>query len=155
MTCALVWRARPPEFEISEFHIFDFLKLWTVEISKHITHYVLNIYLYFIVCVYIPTYLPTYLPTYEPAPFEKRHKHSGYAARIFQFPGGFFCSEISSLKYSFVHADFDLYKPTLEVIKFVIPRLEKNAILLMDDYNLINQEGVPTSNSRDEDIPDF
>ena len=33
--------------------------------------------------------------------------------------------EISSLKYSFVHADFDLYKPTLEVIKFVIPRLEK------------------------------
>ena len=30
----------------------------------------------------------------------------------------------------------------LEVIKFVIPRLEKNAILLVDDYNLINQEGV-------------
>ena len=50
--------------------------------------------------------------------------------------------EISSLKYSFVHADFDLYKPTLEVIKFVIPRLEENAILLVDDYNLINQEGV-------------
>ena len=41
-----------------------------------------------------------------------------------------------------MHADFDLYKPTLEVIKFVIPRLEKNAILLVDDYNLINQEGV-------------
>ena len=50
--------------------------------------------------------------------------------------------EIGSLKYSFVHADFDLYKPTLEVIKFIIPRLEKNAILLIDDYNLINQEGV-------------
>tara|TARA_B100001105_G_C22340514_1_gene421084 strand:- start:318 stop:1109 length:792 start_codon:yes stop_codon:yes gene_type:complete len=50
--------------------------------------------------------------------------------------------EISSLKYSFVHADFDLYKPTLDIIKFVIPRLEKNAILLLDDYNLINQEGV-------------
>ena len=41
-----------------------------------------------------------------------------------------------------MHADFDLYKPTLEVIKFIIPRLEKNAILLIDDYNLINQEGV-------------
>ena len=47
--------------------------------------------------------------------------------------------EISSLKYSFVHADFDLYKPTLDVI--IIPRSE-NAILLLDDYNLINQEGL-------------
>ena len=42
--------------------------------------------------------------------------------------------EISSLKYSFVHADFDLYKPTLDVIKFIIPRLEKNAIILLDDW---------------------
>jgi hypothetical protein len=49
---------------------------------------------------------------------------------------------LSSLKYSFVHIDFDLYKPTLEVIKFIIPRLEKNAIILLDDYNMINQEGV-------------
>ena len=50
--------------------------------------------------------------------------------------------KISSIKYSFVHVDFDLYKPTLEVIKFIIPRLDKNAILLIDDYNLINQDGV-------------
>ena len=50
--------------------------------------------------------------------------------------------KISSIKYSFVHVDFDLYKPTLEVIKFIIPRLDKNAILLLDDYNLINQDGV-------------
>jgi len=50
--------------------------------------------------------------------------------------------EISSLKYSFVHVDFDLYQPTLDVIKFIIPKLEKNAILFIDDYNLINQEGV-------------
>ena len=50
--------------------------------------------------------------------------------------------KISSIKYSFVHIDFDLYKPTLEVIKFIIPRLDKNAILLLDDYNLINQDGV-------------
>ena len=27
-------------------------------------------------------------------------------------------------------------------IKFIIPKLDKNAILLFDDYNLINQEGV-------------
>ena len=50
--------------------------------------------------------------------------------------------KINSVKYSFVHIDFDLYKPTLEVIKFIIPKLEKNAIVLLDDYNFINQEGV-------------
>ena len=50
--------------------------------------------------------------------------------------------KISSIKYSFVHVDFDLYKPTLDVITFVIPRHEKNTIILLDDYNLINQEGV-------------
>ena len=49
---------------------------------------------------------------------------------------------INAKKYSFVHIDFDLYKPTLEVIKFIIPRLEANAIILLDDYNFINQEGV-------------
>ena len=35
-----------------------------------------------------------------------------------------------------------MYKPTLDVIQFVIPRLEKNAIILLDNYNFINQEGV-------------
>ena len=49
---------------------------------------------------------------------------------------------INSKKYSFVHIDFDLYKPTVEVIKFITPKLEKNAIILLDDYNFINQEGV-------------
>jgi len=51
-------------------------------------------------------------------------------------------NKINSKKYSFVHIDFDLYKPTLDVIKFITPKLEKNAILLLDDYNFINQEGV-------------
>ena len=50
-------------------------------------------------------------------------------------------SELSMLKYSFAHIDFDLYTPQLEAINFILPRLEKNAILLIDDYNLINQEG--------------
>ena len=50
--------------------------------------------------------------------------------------------KISNLKYSFVHLDFDLYKPTVDAIKFITPRLEKNVIILVDDYNFINQEGV-------------
>ena len=49
---------------------------------------------------------------------------------------------INSQKYSFVHLDFDLYKPTFQVIKFITSKLEPNAIILFDDYNFINQEGV-------------
>ena len=49
---------------------------------------------------------------------------------------------IESKSYSIVHLDFDLFAPTLDAIKFIIPRLEKNAIVLFDDYNFINQEGV-------------
>ena len=53
-----------------------------------------------------------------------------------------YLEKINSRKYSFVHIDFDLYKPTIEVIKFITPKLESNAIILIDDYNFINQEGV-------------
>ena len=61
------------------------------------------------------------------------------------FPDTLSEEEKNNLKhqtYSFVHFDFDLYKPTTEAINFVLPQLEKNAILLFDDYNLINQDGV-------------
>ena len=49
---------------------------------------------------------------------------------------------ISNKKFSFIHFDFDLFKPTVEAIKFIQPRLTPNAIILFDDYNMINQEGV-------------
>lgn len=50
--------------------------------------------------------------------------------------------KIINLKFSFVHLDFDLYQSTIDTFNFVKDRLEKNAIILFDDYNLINQEGV-------------
>ena len=50
--------------------------------------------------------------------------------------------KISSLKFSFVHMDFDLYQATKDCFIFIKDRLEKNAIILVDDYNFINQEGV-------------
>jgi len=53
-----------------------------------------------------------------------------------------YLEKINSKKFSFVHIDFDLYKPTVEVLKFITPRLENGAIVLIDDYNMINQEGV-------------
>lgn len=36
--------------------------------------------------------------------------------------------------FSFVHIDVDLYEPTIESVKFFLPRLAKNGILLFDDY---------------------
>ena len=50
--------------------------------------------------------------------------------------------KILNLKFSFVHLDFDLYQSTIDTFNFIKDRLEKNAIILFDDYNLINQEGV-------------
>ena len=50
--------------------------------------------------------------------------------------------KIFNLKFSFVHLDFDLYQSTMDTFNFIKNRLEKNAIILFDDYNLINQEGV-------------
>ncbi len=49
---------------------------------------------------------------------------------------------LKNKKFSFVHFDFDLFKPTVEAIKFIKPRLTNNAIILFDDYNFLNQEGV-------------
>ena len=48
---------------------------------------------------------------------------------------------ISNKKYSFVYIDFDLHISILEALKFVIPKMKKSGILLIDDYNFINQEG--------------
>ena len=51
-------------------------------------------------------------------------------------------NKITNLKFSFVHLDFDLYQSTVDTYNFIKDRLEDNAIILFDDYNLINQEGV-------------
>ena len=111
----------------------------------------------------ITNYDPHYLGRYKPFTKETRFKSFDYLTLEKQLNGILEKKEsnlnlikchfpekidnevfkkISSIKYSFVHVDFDLYKPTLDVIKFIIPRLEENAIILLDDYNLINQEGV-------------
>ncbi len=50
--------------------------------------------------------------------------------------------KIDKIKFSFVFVDFDLYSSTLEVLKFLKNKLEKNAIVIFDDYSGINQTGV-------------
>jgi len=44
-------------------------------------------------------------------------------------------------EYSFVYLDFDLHLSTLDVLNFIFPRIKKKGIILIDDYNMINQEG--------------
>ncbi len=51
-------------------------------------------------------------------------------------------NKIKDIKFSFVHLDFDLYQSTIDTFNFIKDRLEKNAIILFDDYNFINQDGV-------------
>ena len=43
--------------------------------------------------------------------------------------------EVKNKKFSFVHIDVDLYKPTLDSLKFFYPKLVKGGIILCDDYN--------------------
>ena len=65
--------------------------------------------------------------------FQQRQQHNPYWKSF---------DLIKDKKFSFVHFDFDLFKPTVEAINFIKPRLTPYAIILFDDYNFINQEGV-------------
>jgi len=49
---------------------------------------------------------------------------------------------LENKKYSFAHIDFDLFKSTDDAINLIFTRLEKNGIVLFDDFNFINQDGV-------------
>lgn len=48
---------------------------------------------------------------------------------------------INEREYSFAYLDFDLHLSTLEALKFVFPKMKRGGIMLIDDYNMINQEG--------------
>ena len=52
---------------------------------------------------------------------------------------------ISNNTYSFCYLDFDLKISTLDSLNFILPRLNKGGILLIDDYNFINQEGCKSA----------
>jgi len=43
--------------------------------------------------------------------------------------------DIDGKKFSFVHIDVDLYEPTKKSLEFFFPRLQKNGIIVCDDYN--------------------
>ncbi len=43
--------------------------------------------------------------------------------------------DVSDSKFSFIHIDVDLYEPTMKSLEFFFPRLEKNGVIVCDDYN--------------------
>ena len=45
-------------------------------------------------------------------------------------------------KISLIHLDVDLYKPTLDSLKFLYPKLVKGGIIICDDYNVTGFPGA-------------
>jgi len=43
--------------------------------------------------------------------------------------------EVENSKFSFIHIDLDLYKPTIKTLEFFYPKLVKGGIIVCDDYN--------------------
>jgi len=43
--------------------------------------------------------------------------------------------EVEKIKFSLVHIDVDLYKPTLSSLEFFFPKIVKGGALICDDYN--------------------
>lgn len=50
--------------------------------------------------------------------------------------------EVKNRTFSFVHIDVDLYQPTYDSFKFFYPRLEKNGIMVFDDYGCMQFPGA-------------
>lgn len=44
--------------------------------------------------------------------------------------------EVAERRFSFVHIDVDLYRPTLDSLEFFYPRTASSGIILMDDYGV-------------------
>lgn len=51
-------------------------------------------------------------------------------------------SEVSDMKFCFVHLDIDLYQPTFDAIQFFYPRMTAGGILLCDDYGFKSCPGA-------------
>jgi hypothetical protein len=57
-------------------------------------------------------------------------------------------------KFSLVHLDMDLYRGTLDALKFFYPRLSKGGVIICDDYCFPNCPGVDLAlNEYFQDMP--
>lgn len=80
--------------------------------------------------------------------FDKCKKLSNEKKKVILFKGFFPNLKKNDLKFfkkkkiTFLHLDTDLYFSTKDALIFFYEKLEKNGIILCDDYNFINQPGV-------------
>lgn len=51
-------------------------------------------------------------------------------------------NEVKNRTFSFVHIDVDLFQPTYDSFKFFYPRLQKNGIMVFDDYGCMQFPGA-------------
>tara|TARA_B100000989_G_scaffold299050_1_gene292529 strand:+ start:15860 stop:16663 length:804 start_codon:yes stop_codon:yes gene_type:complete len=60
--------------------------------------------------------------------------HKGWIPGVFE--------NINNVKFSFIHIDLDLYQPTYDTIKFFYDSLEKDGVIICDDYNCSDFPGA-------------
>ena len=60
------------------------------------------------------------------------------------YPGHFpeSAKSLKSSEYAFVHLDADLYKPTIEALRYFYPKLSPGGVIFIHDYNH-TWEGIP------------
>lgn len=63
--------------------------------------------------------------------------HRGWIPECFQ--------SVGEARFSFVHIDVDLFKPTLDAVTFLYPRLLAGGIMLFDDYGFLTCPGARTA----------
>jgi len=68
------------------------------------------------------------------AEFDNYHVYRGWIPQRF--------SEVAQRRFSFIHIDVDLYRPTLDSLEFFYPRIARGGIILMDDYGFITCPGA-------------
>lgn len=70
---------------------------------------------------------------------EVRDNLDGFDANLIQ---GYFPESIMNDEISFAHLDMDLYEPTENALVEILPYLNKDAIVVLDDYKFQNCPGI-------------
>jgi len=72
------------------------------------------------------------IKAYKPHP--RVHIHKGYFSETMRL--------IKNKKIALAHVDADVYSSTKEVLEFILPRMAKGGIILLDDYKYWETPGV-------------
>lgn len=73
-----------------------------------------------------------------PARFIETMKIEGFKPEEYHFVEGFIPSALHPLQdlcFSFAYIDLDHYQPTMDVLKFLWPRIHENSVVMVDDFS--------------------